>query len=129
MEDRTEEREQKKKRLFSKTSTSARLISKQQRLADDLGFVRAFADLAQQPVGQIHVEPLGPFLRQRLRQPGAGQDLQQRQNQDGAEPRRERRAFRQQAQRCERDGAEEVTQQHTANSTLDRTRVHALQPF
>lgn len=51
--------------------------------------VRPFTDLAQQSVGQIQVELMGPFLCQRLCEIGAGQELQQRKNQDGTEPRRE----------------------------------------
>lgn len=54
-----------------------------------LSLVRPFTDLAQQSVGQIQVELMRPFFCQRLRETGAGQELQQRKNQDGAEPRRE----------------------------------------
>lgn len=54
-----------------------------------LWLVRPFTDLAQQSVGQIQVELMRPFLCQRLCEAAAGQELQQRKNQDGTEPRRE----------------------------------------
>lgn len=54
-----------------------------------LSLVRPFTDLAQQSVGQIQVELMRLFFCQRLCEAGAGQELQQRKNQDGTEPRRE----------------------------------------